>query len=217
MTRPPKQTRGQRNRNPGNIEYDPKTKWQGLANPPVEPEGRFARFVDATYGIRAIARLLITYYDKHGCDTVRKVVNRWAPPAENDSAAYLRAVAAGMDVTPDAAIDLHDYPTLRALVVGIIRHENGAQPYTPAQIDKALVLAGVEPPKKPLAKTRTVAGGTIAGVSVVASEAVTEVKDQIEPLLPYADSLKLLFLAVSLLGIGLTIWARFDDRRKGLR
>lgn len=215
MTKSP--TRGIRNHNPGNIEFDPKTKWQGLANPPVEQEGRFARFKDATYGIRAIARLLITYYDRYECDTVRKIVNRWAPPRENDTAAYVRSVAAGMTVTPDDQIDLHDYATLRALVLGIIRHENGAQPYTAAQIDKALVLAGVEPPRKPIAKSRTVAGGTIAGASVVASEAVTEVRDQIEPLLPYAESLKFIFMALALVGIGITIWARIDDRRKGLR
>ena len=46
---------------------------------------------------------------------------------------------------------------------------------------------------------------------------MTEVKDQIEPLVPYADSLKLLFLIAALAGIGLTVWARIDDRRRGLR
>lgn len=209
--------RGIRNNNPGNLEYNPNTKWQGLAEPPVEPENRFCRFKDATYGIRAIARTLITYGDKYGCNTVRQIVNRWAPAMENNVSSYVRAVCGDCGFQPDEVLDVHDYATLRALVVAIIRHENGQQPYSDAQIDKGLVLAGVEPPRKPLAQSRTVAGSAVAGTAVLASEVVTEVKDQVEPLVPYADSLKLLFLLVALVGIGLTVWARIDDRRRGLR
>lgn len=89
---------------------------------------------------------------------------------------------------------------------------------TRRQAEKALFLEGTSAePLPPLRKSRTVAGGSVAGAAVVASEVVTEVKDQVEPLAPYADSLKLLFLLVALAGIGLTIWARIDDRRKGLR
>lgn len=219
-----KQPRGLRNNNPGNIEYNPKTKWQGLSNPPVEPEGRFARFKDPVYGIRAIARTLITYFDKHDCDTVMKVLSRWAPAVENDTKSYARAVAFDLGCGVNDPIDVHEYRVLRALVCGIIEHENGLQSYkeayTDAQIDKALVLAGVEPPKKPLAKSRTVQGAGVAATGVTltaATEVVSEVQKQVEPLVPYAESMKLVFLVVALVGIGLTVWARLDDRRKGLR
>lgn len=84
--------------------------------------------------------------------------------------------------------------------------------------EKAMFLDGTKRPElKPLAKSRTVVGGSVAGVATVASEVVTEVKDQVEPLAPYADSLRWLFLALALVGIGLTIWARVNDRKRGIR
>lgn len=84
--------------------------------------------------------------------------------------------------------------------------------------EKALFLEGTAPaPLKPLAKSRTVVGSAVSGTAVVASEVVSEVKDQVEPLVPYADTLKLVFLLAAVAGIALTVWARIDDRRKGLR
>ena len=93
--------RGIRNNNPGNIDYNPSVKWQGLADPPREPEGRFCRFAAPKWGIRAIARLLITYQDQHDLNTVRGIINRWAPPIENDSDAYVNAVASSLGVDAD--------------------------------------------------------------------------------------------------------------------
>ena len=95
----PRQTRGYRNRNPGNIEHQPANRWQGLADPPIEPPPagggapRFARFVSHEYGIRALAMLLTTYQDRHGLRTIRGIVARWAPGRENDTEAYIAAVA----------------------------------------------------------------------------------------------------------------------------
>lgn len=207
--------RGIRNHNPGNIEYHKETGWQGLDSPPSD--GRFCRFKSPTYGIRAMARVLITYYDKYGCTSVYKVIQRWAPPFENDTSAYASAVAEACGVEVMTTINLHEYDVLRPMVEAIIRHENGQQPYTPAQIDKALVLAGVEPEKKPLAKSRTMVGSSVAITAGTAAQAIQEAQDKVQPLIGYADSLKWVFLALALGGIGLTMWARFDDWRKGLR
>lgn len=83
--------------------------------------------------------------------------------------------------------------------------------------EKDLFLEGTSRPKmKPLAKSRTVVGSSVAGVSTIASEIVVETKDQIEPLAPYADSLRWIFLALALAGIAFTIYARVNDRKKGL-
>lgn len=84
--------------------------------------------------------------------------------------------------------------------------------------EKAMFLDGTSRPEmKPLAKSRTVVGSSVAGAATVASEVVTEVKDHVEPLVPYADSLRLLFLIIALAGIGLAIWARVSDRKRGIR
>jgi hypothetical protein len=217
-----KNTRGIRNNNPFNIEHNAKNKWQGLDNPPVEPAGRFCRFKDPVYGIRAGARLIIKYFDDYDCDTVLKVFSRFAPSIENDVAAYARAVAFDIGCKPTDNIDLHDYKTLRAMVCGIIEHENGLKSYkevyTDSQIDKALVLAGVQPAKKSLAKSRTVQGASVAtvGVSLAAAESVEQLKTHIEPLVGYSDNMKVIFLLISLLGIALVFYARWSDRKRGI-
>jgi len=221
------QARGLRNNNPGNIDYNPKNKWQGQVG--IEtgvPSPRFARFKDVTFGIRAIAVLLTTYYDRYDCNTVKKVLNRWAPPVENDTGAYARAVAADIGVTINQAINLHDYEIMRPLVTGIIEHENGLRSYKEAvtddQVDKGLVMAGILPPKKPLAKSKTIVGSSVAAgataLPLVAEvhDVVANVKDQVEPLAWYSDSLRLVFLVLALAGIGLAIYAKIRERKKGI-
>ena len=57
------------------------------------------------------------------------MIGRWAPPNENDTGAYVRAVAASVGVGADEEIDVHEFAILRPLTLAIIRHENGQQPY----------------------------------------------------------------------------------------
>ena len=162
--------RGIRNHNPGNIEWgDP---WQGLRPAADRTDKRFAQFVSAAYGLRALARVLISYYDNHGIRTVRAAISRWAPPVENNTESYVLAVAAKVGVAPDEPIDFHDYERLRPLLEGIVRHENGAGPrrtanswYTAAEVDEGLRLAGVRPAPstRPVPLTTETAGASAAG------------------------------------------------------
>ncbi|WP_110951387.1 structural protein P5 [Pseudomonas bohemica] len=134
----PSVTRGVRNNNPGNIDYNPRNQWQGQLAPDPAIEKRFARFDTAENGIRALAKLLLAYRGKDGMpgvggpgiDTVREVISRWAPGGENDTESYIKAVAAGVGVQPNQPIDLRNFRTLIALTTGIIQHENGGVPYT---------------------------------------------------------------------------------------
>lgn len=74
--------------------------------------------------------------------------------------------------------------------------------------------------KKPLSKTRTMKGAGIASAGVgltAATEVVNELQSQIQPLVPYADTLKFVFLILALVGIGITVWARISDRKEGVR
>ena len=142
--------RGIRNNNPGNL--DKGSPWQGLVNNPAEP--RFCTFKDPVWGIRALTVTLITYHDKRrakdgsSIDTIREVIERWAPPHENNTAAYINEVSKAVGVTPDMIIDLHDYNTMRPLVEAIIRHENGRGPlktlnswYSAEVIDEGIGIA----------------------------------------------------------------------------
>lgn len=145
----PNSPRGIRNFNPGNIRHAKGTRWQGMSANQNDKD--FVQFTGPQWGIRAIARTLITYQDKHGLRTIRQVIGRWAPPTENNTEAYIRQVSTRVGVSPDGRIDIYDYRTMRALVGAIIRHENGAGPlpdgswYGEALINEGLHLAGVVP------------------------------------------------------------------------
>jgi hypothetical protein len=162
--------RGLRNNNPGNIEWND-TPWQGLDTPPHD--GRFCRFVHAKWGIRAIARTLITYQDKHGINTVRGFINRWAPPVENDTGAYVQHVADKAGVRFDEVVNIQDYAVCRPIVEAIIRHENGKQPYKAWEIDEGLKLAGVVPLAETDSKPPATPGKAMTAIAASAAPAAS--------------------------------------------
>lgn len=130
--------RGIRNNNPGNIEKNG-IAWQGLAPADQQTDPRFYVFSSPVYGIRALAKVLKTYRDQHGLTTIAGIISRWAPPVENNTGAYISAVAAAVGKSPAAPLDFAT--DLQPLVTAIIRHENGLQPYSAATIAEGVSLA----------------------------------------------------------------------------
>ena len=137
--------RGIRNCNPGNIVREG-DRWDGLSASQDE-DSRFCVFDDPKYGIRALARLLLTYHrrrtaaDGSPIDTVAEVIERWAPASENDTAAYAAAVREDLGLEAGDYLDLEDPETLAHFVQAIIAHENGLQPYDDDTIEAAVALA----------------------------------------------------------------------------
>ena len=139
--------RGVRNNNPGNIDFNPRNDWVGqlgLEQGVTKP--RFARFDSPENGIRALGKLLMNYRGKDGMpgvglkgiDTVLETINRWAPSSENNTQAYAYAVARRIGVQPTGPINIKDPATLRGMVLGIIIHENGSNPYKDEVIDEGV-------------------------------------------------------------------------------
>lgn len=128
-------TRGERNNNPGNIDRTTQ-KWAGMSEP--QTDIRFVCFNTSEDGIRALAKVLLTYYRKHNLRSVRNIIDRWAPPKENDTESYATHVATILGVEPDAVINVEDPATLEVLVRAIIRHENGRCIY-----DDTTILAAI--------------------------------------------------------------------------
>ncbi|UVJ44848.1 structural protein [Pseudomonas sp. LS1212] len=124
--------RGIRNNNPGNIDYNSNNKWHGQL--PYDPsvESRFAVFDTPQNGIRAMAKLLLVYQDKHGLNTVDGIISRWAPSNENATGAYIRAVKSQISQATGQSekINLHNPQVLAIMVAAIIHHENGDMPYS---------------------------------------------------------------------------------------
>ncbi|WP_323111458.1 hypothetical protein [Klebsiella quasipneumoniae] len=129
--------RGVRNNNPGNLEANSSNPWIGQTG----SDGRFAKFETPEHGIRALGRNLISY-QRQGIDTVGEIINRWAPPSDNnDTAAYIKAVCAQLGVTANQPLDASNPDTLQALCAAIIKHENGTQPYSPDQLSTGVSAA----------------------------------------------------------------------------
>ena len=115
--------RGIRNNNPGNLRHS--SQWQGLRTEQADPA--FCQFETMAYGIRALIKTLITYHRRYGLSTVAGIIRRWAPPTENDTAAYSRAVAAGIHRAEHQRLDFEDDPALYVDIARMIaRHECGA-------------------------------------------------------------------------------------------
>lgn len=129
-------TRGILNNNPGNIRKVRGVTWIGQS--PTQDDDAFVTFVSPEYGMRAICRILRSYA-AHGLNTINAIINRWAPPNENNSRAYVSDVCDQCDVDSTDPIDIE--ALMPSIIKAIIKHENGFFPYTPQQIDAGISLA----------------------------------------------------------------------------
>lgn len=140
--------RGIRNNNPGNIEDGPfARKMPGYAG----SDGRFARFASPENGNTAIDSLLASY-GARGINTVGGVINRWAPPSDNNPTSdYAGFVAKGLGIDPNAQIDLSDPATRQKIGMLIGKFENGPsqRPYQVASAGAGVPAAPQQPPAGP--------------------------------------------------------------------
>ena len=116
-------SRGIRNNNPGNIRH--RIDWDGLDEDQSKDE-EFSQFSTPEYGIRAMFKILKTYDNKYNLNTIEGIINRWAPPIENDTESYIDFVSSKVGKDRSEVLDQEDYILL---VEAIIHMENGEQPY----------------------------------------------------------------------------------------
>jgi hypothetical protein len=125
--------RGIRNNNPLNIRAT-RERWKGQTG--VDAAG-FVIFEAPEYGIRAAARILNSYAAR-GVVSVQDIVTTWAPPIENNSAAYVEHMADVLGKNPGEPVERWEWPYLLA---GMITHENGENPYTFGEINAGVAMA----------------------------------------------------------------------------
>ena len=98
----------------------------------------FVQFADPVFGIRAIV-LILKSYEREGLHTIQSAIDRWAPPNENNSQAYVLAVCEDCDIAPSDVVDFA--AIMPQLVRAIIKHENGECIYSDGQINEGITLA----------------------------------------------------------------------------
>ena len=128
--------RGIRLCNPMNIRLRDGIHWVGQS--PVQTDGVFVQFDDPVYGIRAGAKIIL-HYETLGINTLQACINRWAPPTENNTEAYVTAISNACHVAPTDVIDFKS--VMPELIAAMIFHENGENPYSPEQIAAGINLA----------------------------------------------------------------------------
>lgn len=129
--------RGIINNNPGNIRRT-SDEWEGLSKVQNDPD--FFQFESAVYGIRAMAKLLRNYQRLYGLTTITGIISRWAPPSENDTASYIASVANSAGYAATQSLNMENTQTLLALIKGMIKVENGFNPYSDKTILDAISL-----------------------------------------------------------------------------
>lgn len=114
--------RGIRNNNPGNIRWG--SDWRGLIPQEKRTDKSFCQFKDPVYGIRALVKIIFTYRDKYNLNTVESIINRYAPPVENNTQGYITRVCDALGVQATQTIALTN-SVLTELVRAITAVENG--------------------------------------------------------------------------------------------
>jgi len=121
--------------NPFNLESNP-VVWFGEVRPSSKPP--FCQFNTLDNGLRAGIKNLYNQFHVHGLNTWREIVTKYAPPTENDTDAYLKAVCIETGVGPDDYINLSMPSFLAKSAKAFILQEQGYVPCPDNQIAAAV-------------------------------------------------------------------------------
>ncbi|CAB5212900.1 hypothetical protein UFOVP191_62 [uncultured Caudovirales phage] len=144
-----------RNNNPGNLR-------------PVGSDSGFQQFASAEDGMNAMQRDLqakvsgnsLVMKSKFGAGytpTIENVISTWAPPSENNTAAYINDVSRNSGISPTQPLSVAD---VQKIAPAMIKHEGGdkASAYYNAPPDlsslsneELMTAAGIKPPQETVA------------------------------------------------------------------
>lgn len=117
------EARGKRNHNPLNIRKG--NNWQGECS---GADKEFETFINDAYGLRAGFRVLQHYIKEHKCDTIAKIITRWAPPTENSTNTYIDTVSQRCGIPSYERIVYSDAYRMCQVVKAMCYVESGYEP-----------------------------------------------------------------------------------------
>lgn len=118
--------RGIRNNNPLNIRKG--NNWKGER--PNQTDKEFEEFESMQMGLRAAFILLRNYMNGYGgrqkpCNTIEKIVSRWAPEVENATRAYIRYVSDATGIHERQILFFNNKVMMCGIVQAMAFVENG--------------------------------------------------------------------------------------------
>lgn len=114
-------TRGERNNNPLNIRRTA-DKWLGMSQ--RQNDSDFIVFDSLEYGIRAALKLIRRYVQLYSCNSIRKIIYRWAPPCENDTESYVAYVVTKVGIRQSENIKFTDRDTICNIIKAMAQIES---------------------------------------------------------------------------------------------
>ena len=108
--------RGIRNNNPLNIIKG--CNWKGER--PIQKDKHFEEFESMQMGLRAGIKLIKNHINgfngrRRPCNTIRKLINTWAPITENDTQSYIATVCKHTGLSPNEIIHSDDRRNIIAI------------------------------------------------------------------------------------------------------
>lgn len=123
--------RGVRNCNPGNIrlprkENMEKDRFIGELRPSHDPD--FRTFINMAYGYRAMHYLLRRYKNSYQLNTLEQMINRYAPPADNNATeVYIDFVAKRAGIGRKDIVDVSNMTVMCRIVEAMATMECGGR------------------------------------------------------------------------------------------
>ena len=112
--------------NPANIRVSSQL-WQGQVLPSLCKQSHFFEFDSLDMGVRALIKILHTYYFKHNCKTISSIISRYAPASDhNNTIQYISYVCYRMSMksTDNFSFNIHN---LEILVKSICWYETNTR------------------------------------------------------------------------------------------
>ena len=123
-------SKGALRNNPFNIRYYPSNEWIGSVYATYGYKDGFEAFSSVFYGVRAAVLIVMNYNRLYGIDTIRGIVARFAPPAENDTESYARFVSMVSGIGIDDPIDFGSVDEISSILYAMHLFESGCEVVT---------------------------------------------------------------------------------------
>ena len=152
--------------------------------------GGFQSFASQREGVQAAAHLLLIYQDRHHLNTLRGLINRWAPASDNGGASgFNRLLSGAASYTGyglDQPLNLHDAATLSKVTEAFIRNEVGRKGPSQEMVNSVIAQYSntanyASGPSKPASAGAGAGGLRVGGgLNLLASSAQPNVRIRID-------------------------------------
>lgn len=116
--------RGLRNNNPLNIVISP-NNWKGKKPKHLNNDGTFEQFDIIEMGYRAAFIILRKYIERYLCNTLEKIIRKWAPDGKKIEDNYIKRVESLTGISRNDVVDFNDRDSMIKIVRAMAAVENG--------------------------------------------------------------------------------------------